>query len=798
METLWQDLRYGARQLLRSPGFTAVAVLTLALGIGANTAIFSVVNAVLLRPLPYDDPEHLVRFRQNQSWPDMSDLTELSQTIAGFGGYTKVDLDFTGGPEAERVNGTAVTGSLFPLLGAEAARGRIFQPKEDQPGGDHLVVLSHSFWQTHLRGDSEVVGRSVSFSGSNYTVVGVMPPNFQLPQDKADVWVLLRVELWEAAQHRGVHFLRGFGRLKPGVTLEQVQADLDNIARRLAAQYPEENTDIRFLAIPLHDYTVRSVRTALLVLLGAVALVLFIACANVANLLLTRNTARQREIAIRMALGSGRLRLTRQLLTEGLLLALAGGSAGLLLASWLLDLVLALSAEAVPRIGDVGLDTTVLVFSAGLSLLTVALFGLVPAMRFSRPNLQEALKEAGRGAGGLAHRRLRNSLVVAEVALAFVLLTGAGLLLHSLYQLQSVDAGFEPARLLTANITLPAKTYRDIPRRVAFYEQVVERVEALPGVVAVGGTTDLPFASNYVDHDFVIEGRPPLPPGTEPDAYYRGVTPNYFRAMRIPLLRGRVFTDADRDGAPLVVIINERMARDFFLGEDPLGQRIHWARVPVPYSMTIVGVVGNVRSFGFEEEDLPAAYVPFRQEKHWWRTWMNLTVRTSGDPAALVGPIRAAVAEVNSNIPVADVQPMEERMGTSLAGRHFNLFLLGLFALLALGLAAVGIYGIVSYVTAQRTHEIGIRMALGAQRRNVLKLIVGQGLRLALAGVALGVAGSLGLMRLLSTLLFGVTPTDPLTLIGVTLVLTGVALLACWIPARRAARVDPMVALRYE
>ncbi len=798
METLWQDLRYGARQLARSPGFTAVAVLTLALGIGANTAIFSVVNAVLLRPLPYDEPERLVRFRQNQSWPDMADLSELSRTLENFGGYTKINLDYTDRPEAERVNGTAVTGSLFPLLGVEAARGRIFQSTEDQPNGDHLVVISHSFWQTHLGGDAEVVGRSVSFSGSNYTVIGVMPPGFQLPQDEADVWVLLRVELWESAQHRGVHYLRAFGRLNPEAGLEQAQADLDNIARRLAALYPEENTDIRFLAIPLHDYTVRNVRTALLVLLGAVALVLLIACANVANLLLTRNTSRQREIAIRMALGSGRLRLTRQLLTEGLLLALAGGSAGLLLASWLLDLVVALSAQTVPRIDEVGLDNTVLGFSAGLSLLTVVFFGLVPALQFSRPNLQDALKEGGRGSGGLAHRRFRDSLVAAEVALAFILLVGAGLLLHSLYQLQSVDAGFEPERLLSANITLPPKSYRDIPRRVAFYEQVVERIEALPGVEAVGGTTDLPFASNYVDHDFVIEGRPPLPPGTEPDAFYRGVTPGYFRAMGIPLLRGRVFTDADREGTPLVVIINQRMARDFFSGEDPLGQRIHWARVPQPYSMTIVGVVGNVRSFGLEEEDLPAVYVPFRQEKHWWRTWMNLTVRTSAEPTTLVGPVRAAVAEVDSTIPVADILTMEERMGASVADRRFNLFLLGLFALLALGLAAVGIYGIVSYVTAQRTHEIGIRMALGAQRSSVLRLVVGQGLRLALVGVALGVAGALGLMRFLSTLLFGVTPTDPLTFVGVTFLLTGVALVACWVPARRAARVDPMVALRYE
>ncbi len=799
MGSLWQDLKYGARMLARSPGFTLIAAITLALGIGANTAMFSAIDAVLLRPLPYEKPDRLVRFQQQQSWPDMQELAERNRTFEALGGYTKLNLDLTDRPEAERIVATAVTGNLFPLFGVPAALGRTFAAQEDQPGGEHLILLSHGFWQTYLGARRDVLGTRLSFGGTAYTVVGVMPPGFQLPQDEANAWVLLRVELWEAAQHRGLHFLRAFGRLAPGVTLEQARAEMDALSDRLAQLYPDENKDLRFVPIPLLEYTVRNVRSALFVLLGAVGFVLLIACANVANLFLTRAAARQREMAIRAALGAGRWRLIRQLLTESLLLALAGGATGLLLALWLIDVTATLAAGSVPRLESVRLDPAVLGFTLILSLLTALLFGVLPALQVSAPDLYGSLKEGGRSSASPRSRRFRGALVTLETALALVLLIGAGLLVRSFHQVTRVDPGFRPQGLLTANLHLGWKgPYREIPRRLEFLQQVLARAEALPGVDSAAAITDLPYGEGFIDHDFVIEGREPAELGTEPDAYYRGVSPNYFETVGLPLRRGRFFTEQDREDAPLVVLINETMARQFFPGEDPIGHRLRWARRQTLYWMTIVGVVADTRPYSLDEGDQPAVYVPYRQERDSFRTWMNLVVRTSLEPTSLAPALKRAVAEVDKNIPLADIRTMEVRMASSVAGRRFQLLLLGLFALLALVLAAVGIYGVVSNVTAQRTHEIGIRVALGARPADILRMVVGYGMALTLMGVVAGLAAAVALTRLLASLLFEVSATDPVTFVGIALLLTAVALLACWLPARRATRVHPMAALRYE
>ena len=796
MDTLWQDLRHAARLLRRSPGFTTAAVVTLALGMGANTAMFSVVHAVMLRPLPYAEPDRLVRVRGGSSFPDLQDWVAQARSFDGLGAYRSHFLDLTGGAAAERVDGALVTGDLFRVLGARAERGRLLEARDDRPGGPKLIVLSHGFWQRRLGGDAGVVGRTVRFSTGEYEVVGVMPAGFSLPEVEAEAWAPLVPESPEEASARGAHSLMAVGRLRPGTSLPAAQEDMDAIAARLSAAHPEENKDRRFVLNPLHQFLVRDVRGALLLLLGAVAFVLLIAATNVANIQLARAAARRKEIAIRASLGASRARLVRQLLAESVLLAVVGGAAGLVVANWITDLVVTMSPAGVPGIDLVRLDPRVLAFTAAVSVLTGLVFGLVPGLHGSRVSLVPSLKEGGRATGAPARQRLRSALVVSQVALALVLLVGAGLLLRSLQRLQSVDPGFDPARLVTFNLTPPMARYGDIPRRTRLFEDVLTRVVALPGVTAVGATSELPFGMGSLFHNFVIDGRPPLEPGREPEIYSRSVSPSYLSTLGLSVLRGRALSPDDRAESPRVAVINEAAARQHFPGEDPIGRRIAWARAPERVWITVVGIVGDVRAQELAEEEVPALYTPMAQELRAWKTWMNVAVRTAEAPEGLAAAVRREVAAVDADIPVTKVRAMDDLITASVAPRRFNLLLLGGFAALALVLAGVGLHGVISYAVAQRTQEMGVRVALGAAPRDVVRLVLGQGLALTLGGVALGAAAALGLTRFLSTMLFGVRATDPATFIGVALLLVAVAALACYRPARRAARVDPLVALR--
>jgi putative ABC transport system permease protein len=570
MEALGRDLRFGARMLRKSPAFTAVAVLTLALGIGANTAIFSVVRAALLQPLPYDHPEQLVRMRSQMSWPDMQDVINQSRKFTMLAGYSKLDLDYTQQVPAERVKSSTVTQSMLPMLGVQPELGRWFSQEEAKPGGEHLIIISHGFWQTRLGGDPRVLGRRLSFSGAAYTVIGVMPAGFQLPEDDAQAWTLFPVENADVLPYRGAHTLRAYGRLAPGINLDQARSELDAIADRLAKAYPVENTGTRFLPIPLHDYEVRDFRTGLLLLFAAVGLVLLIGCVNVANLLLTRASGRQREVAVRVALGANLHQLVRQFLVESLLLGVLGGTAALFLAAWLDRALLRLGSDAISRLDQARLDPSVLVFNFGLALLTAFLFGLLPAFSIARGSLQP-LKAGTNFSAGPQKRRTRAVLVTAEIAMAMVLLIGAGLLLRSFQQLLTVMPGFNPDHVLTATLWLPAKQYREIPKRTIFFQQVHDNLLAIPGVTAVGGTTDLPFGDNSVSHNLIVAGRPPVPEGTEPEIYYRGITPDYFQAMQIPLIKGHGFSSADTATSQEVAVINQAMASPMFPHADPLG-----------------------------------------------------------------------------------------------------------------------------------------------------------------------------------------------------------------------------------
>jgi len=801
MRTFMQDLRYGVRMLLKRPGFTFIAVLTLALGIGANTAIFSVINGVLLRPLPFAEADKLVRVYEKRlklgrqrnavSAPDFIDWRSQNRVFEDIAAYAPWSTNLTGGDEPMRLAGTVTSASLFSVLGVRPQLGRTFLAEEDQPNGDRVVILSHGLWQRRFGSDTGVVGRSIVLNGASFTVVGVMPAGFEFPSKETELWAPLGLDP-SNQEGRGSHYLDVVARLKPGVTLQQAQANMETIAGELEKQY-QVNTGHGVNIFPLYEEIVGSVRTALLVLLGAVGLVLLIACANVANLLLVRTVARQKEIAIRTTLGASRRRIIQQLLTESILLGVLGGALGLLLAVWGTDLLINISPSNMPRMSEITIDYRVLGFTFAISLLTGVIFGLLPALQALRFNINESLKSEGRGVVGSSSRsRARSVLIVTEIALALVLLVGAGLLIKSFKRLGEVDPGFKPDNVMTMQLSLPRAKYGKPEQQSAFIQQVLERIEAVPGVGSVSMVAAPPFSGFTASRYFQIEGRPPRPAGEGFNAGYNSASPNYFQTLGIPLRRGRDFTRQDVMGTPEVVIINEAMARRFWPDEDAIGGRL---RIGEDAWRTVVGVVGDVRHTGLDEEPKPEMFYPYLQSP---LSFMTLMVRSATDEKSLRASIQREIRAVDPDLPVYGIKSMEQLISESVSPRRLNMILLTTFAIVALVLAALGIYGVMAYSVSQRTHEIGIRMALGAQRGDVLKMIVGQGLILTLTGIGIGLAASFGLTRLMASLLYGVTATDPLTFIVVALVLGTVALMASFIPARRATRVDPMEALRYE
>jgi putative ABC transport system permease protein len=809
METFRQDLRYGLRMLTRSPGFTAIAILTLALGIGANTAIFTVVNSVLLRPLPYPEPGRLVLLTEHWerfpilsvSYQNYCDWRDQSHSFELVGAARNANLTLTGAGEPDRLQGQMASASLFPLLGVKPPLGRTIEPADDRPNSAPVVMLSYGLWQRRFGGTADVLGRSITLDNNPYTVIGVLPPGFEFLQP-ADVMVAM--EPWaktlpdDRSWHPGIQPL---ARLRPGVSLDQARAEMMTIAKRLEQQYPDYDTGVGANVNFLHEQIVANSRPALLVLLAAVALVLLIACANVANLLLARATNREKEIAIRVALGASRGRVVRQLLTESVLLALAGGALAILFAFNGLGSLLRLAGSSLPRSAGIHMDMPVLAFTAGLSLLTGILFGLAPALQATRIDLREELNRAGRGAVGAAkHLHLRSVLVVSEVALAMILLVGAGLLIQSFLRLSAVTPGFQPDHILLADVPLSQTAYAKPEQRTAFFDRLLERAQALPGVRAGGATTFLPVSGIGGAIHFNIADRPPKSPHDYILAGYRAISPRYLEALGVPLLAGRMLSLQDSSQASAVVVINEAMARQFFPGESPLGKKMQLGATPGPGAplMEIVGVVGNVR-YALGSDPQAEMYVPYAQAIPELPVFtMTVALRAAGDPQSLSSALREAVREINRDQPVVKIRTMEQNMNDSVAAPRFRTLLLGALAGLALALAGIGVYGVMAYSVSQRTHEIGVRVALGAQMRDVLGLVLGHGLALALTGVAIGAAVALALSRVLASFLYGVTPTDPITYLGVAVLLTGISALACYIPARRATQVDPMTALRYE
>ena len=808
LETLWQDVRFGVRTLVKSPAFTVVAVIALALGIGANSAIFSVVNAVLLRPLPYKDSDRLFMVWEKgdaEAFPlnsvsaaNFMDWREQNHVFEGVAAVGRASFNLTGVGEPEMVEGRRVSANLFRLLGVEPQLGRAFLPEEDAPGAGRVVILSHGLWRRHFGSQPGIAGKALTLNCQSYTVVGVMPQDFQFPSRQDEMWVPMAFSSEEAA-NRGNNTYEVVGRMKPGVSLVQAQAEMNTLAARLRQQYPDVVKSDATVIVSLHEQVVGDIKQALLVLLGAVGFVLLVACANVANLLLARAAGRQKEIALRVALGAGRLRLVRQFLTESMLLALLGGAAGLLLSLWGLSLLKAFMPENISQVGEIALDARVLGFTLLVSLLTGLVFGLAPFAQASRLNLNEILKDGGRGtASGRGGNRLRGGLVVAEVAVSLILLVGAGLLINSFLRLRNSDPGYRSDNLLTMTVVLPEQKYPEPAQRAAFFAELIERVKALPGVRSAAVTDWLPLTMTGGSFGVSVDGRPDPGPDQRPDVVTRVVSPEYFGTMGIRLLRGRQFNERqDRADAAPVVVISETTARRLWPGEDALGKRIKPGGLdsPDPW-MEVVGVVNDVRQFDLATEPRLQMYLPYVQFE--WFVPRQLVIKTDVEPSSLAAAVRGAVWGVDKEQPVSDIRTMEEVLSESIARQRFSTMLLGIFAAVALALAAVGIYGVMSYAVANRTREIGIRMALGAQAGSVLRLIVAQGLKLVSAGVLLGLVGSLLLTRLMSSLLFGVSPTDPLTLVTISLLLVVVALLASYIPARRAAKVDPLIAIRYE
>src|SRR5688572_2748464 len=804
-----RDIRYSIRVLLKNPAFTVTALLTLALGIGVNTAIFSVVDSVLLRPLPMNDADRVVSVwehnlragvdRNEMAPANYFDLRNQNQVFEGVGAFGDLSMNLTGAGEPEQLDARIVTANVFSLLGVKPALGRTFSPEEDQPGLHRVVVLSDGLWRRRFNSDPGIVGRNITLNAESFTVVGVMPPDFFFPVREGELWRPWAMQP-EEASGRGDHYVRTIARLKPGVTIEQANAEVERISARLSNEYPRTNEGLGFLVSSFHEDYVGNLCTPILILFGAVALVLLIACANVANLLLAQATSRRREMGISIALGAGRIAIIRQLLVESLLLAGAGGLLGALGALWGVQWLSKLVPESLSKLQSVSIDTRVFVFTLGVTVLTAVVFGAVPAFHASRSKPGETLNEVGRdAAGGMSGRYVRRVLVVAEVALAVVLLVGAGLLIRSFQRLRNVDPGFRTDNLLTMRMVLPSSKYSKPEQRRAFYDELLRRVDELPGVESAGIISFLPLSFSGMNFSFSIEGRPAPNDMELPLAVYRVISPDYFRTMGIPLQRGRFFESRDTVDAPPVIVVNRRLAEQFWPGEDPTGKRLKIGPADSPNAWTTVaGVVGDVRQSGFYEEQKFELYVPYAQERRGFVAPRDLIVRTTGDPSRLAGAVREAVWAVDKDQPISNVRTMDQVLAASVARERFQMLLLALFATLALVLACIGLYGVISYAVVQRTHEIGVRIALGAQSADVLRLVINQGMLLTLIGLVIGIAGAFAVTRVMTEMLFGVTATDPLTFAGVPVLLVAIAFLACYIPARRATNVDPLVALRYE
>lgn len=809
MQTFWQDVRYGLRMFAKQPGFTLVAVLTLALGIGANTAIFSVVNAVLLEALPYRDADRLVMVweksqRREQNVINLGnffDWKAQSNSFEDMAAFFDFRTNLTGDGEPLELPAQLCTDNLFNVLGVQPMLGRTFTPEDGKQGQANVVVLSYGLWQRRFGGDPQVIGRKLILNNLENTVIGVLPADFKwhisgnsMTNQPAELWSPWAIG--EQMKQRRGRFASAVARLKPGVSLPQARVDMDTLQTRLIAQYKEFNTGWGINVVPLREQFAGELRPALRVLMGAVGFVLLIACANVANLLLARAAARQKEIAVRAALGAGRGRIVRQLLTESVLLAGLGGAAGLLLAWWGAEVLVSLSPPELGVLQGIKISAPVLGFTFAIALLTGVLFGLVPALEASNIKLSETLKEAGRSLGGSARsQRLRNVLVVAEVALALVLLVGAGLLIRSFMRLQAVGTGFNPENVLTMRVALPGRKYNDDPKRISFFTQAVTQMQALPGIESTGVINFMPFAGPGAGTGFEIEGKPLSLPGQRLTTGVCVADQNFFQAMQIPLKRGRMFTEQEVKEMRHVVVVNEALAKKYFPNEEALGQRLTISMKNENVPTEIIGIVADVKHAQLDKEADPMSYWPIAELPY---NSMTFVLRTKGEPLSVAAAARNVIQSLDPQQPVADVRTLASMLGKSIARQRFNTLLLTVFAAVALLLSAIGIYGVMAYAVTQRTHELGIRTALGASAADIQRLVLGQGMRLSLAGVAVGLSAALLLTRLVKTLLFKVSATDPLTFAGVALLLATVALAACFIPARRAAKVDPLVALRYE
>ena len=801
MKTLLKDLQYGLRSLLKRPGFFAVAVLTLGLGIGANSAIFSTVNAVLLRPLSFPDSESIVLLQginpdkgitqSNMSVPDIVDWQAQSQSFEQIAGFIGGGVLLATNDETERVLAAGVSGDFFALMRTNAVLGRTLQPDDARRGNDNVAVLSYGLWQSRFGGNPAVIGTKVMISGDNCTIVGVMPKGFEFPQ--AQLWWPLIMD--GPAERRDNRYVNAIARLKPGVTVDQAEADLNAINQRLAQSYVETNTGWSTNVSNLRESMVGTTRTALLVLLGAVAMVLLIACANVANLLLARVSARQKEMAVRTALGASRWRIVRQLLTESLLLSVIGGLVGFGLSVWLTRLLVAISPANSPRFDEIGIDRRVFLFTLAITLLTGLVFGVAPALQASKLDLNQNLKESGRRGSGEGHNRLGSLLIVSEIALSFMLLVGAGLLVKSFMRLSDVSAGFNPNNVLTMRMAATPGKYQQGEPRAQLFRQTVEKIKAVPGVESAAAILSMPLGGDTfnVGRSYIREGRPHTPEESA-NAAYLVITPDYFQTLQIPLTAGRAFTDQDNNNAPKVVIVNETMARKSWPGESPIGKRITiWRDEKFPRE--VVGVVGETKG-SLDAEPATQMYVPYAQDA----TWGSLTfvMRTTSDPGSLAPSVRNEIRTLDKSLPVYNIKTMDDVLAASIADRRTSMLLFSTFAIVAMLLSMIGIYGVTAYYVTQRTHEIGIRMALGAQLRDVLTLVLKRGVVLALIGLAVGLTGAFALTRLMTTLLFGVKPIDVATFAAGSIAVIAVAVIACYIPARRATKVDPLVALRYE